>query len=220
MCRGIWRFLQSTGYAASTFWQWVYGPWRFCSAQSCVWWCLCCNRWLCWGALILLAVLLIAFFVLYVVWTMFILIICESLCVTIAILQAPSGNIRVRCLRYWDDPEPPSPDGSGTGTGALTSPPTTGTGVNTAPKMRVTRIVSGAQYVATCGCREGKIGLVISLGLLAVLLMLNRSVFPAGGWRIAIAVVTFAFAGAVFGKLVGLLYSRSKHIDSVRAPPA
>jgi hypothetical protein len=38
-------------------WTWVQKSVQFCTEQSCNWWCLCCNKWLCWIAVILVAVL-------------------------------------------------------------------------------------------------------------------------------------------------------------------
>lgn len=137
MCREIWRCLQSTRSIASSMWQWVAVPWRQCSAQTCNWWCLCCNKWVCWIALVLLAILVIVFIILIVVWCFVLLVICEALCIIFTILQAPSGNITVRCFRYWDEPSGTPPGGgTGTDTGGLTSPsmpirPGTGTTTGT-----------------------------------------------------------------------------------------
>lgn len=40
-------------------WAWIAATFRRCSAQRCQWWCLCCNKWLCWIVMIILAVVLI-----------------------------------------------------------------------------------------------------------------------------------------------------------------
>jgi hypothetical protein len=108
VCREFWRFAQAAGRIAETFWQWVSVPWQYCSAQPCVWWCLCCNRWVCWLALIALAVLLIVFYVLIVVTFFIALVVCELLCLLFAVLQAPSGKITLRCFQYSDLPVPPA----------------------------------------------------------------------------------------------------------------
>ena len=63
----------------------VVVPWRMCSASPCSWWCLCCNRWLCWIALILVAIITFVFWLLYLIvprlslgWRLWIALLIES----------------------------------------------------------------------------------------------------------------------------------------------
>ena len=65
----------------------VYVPWTLCSQGSCTWWCLCCNKWLCWIFLTLVAILTIFFWVMYAITVTTLLILCETLCVIGGILS-------------------------------------------------------------------------------------------------------------------------------------
>jgi len=38
------------------FWNWVVQQFEDCNEQSCSWWCLCCNKWLCWIATVILMI--------------------------------------------------------------------------------------------------------------------------------------------------------------------
>ncbi|GIH07903.1 hypothetical protein Rhe02_59700 [Rhizocola hellebori] len=64
---------------------------------------------LCWVSLIALAILIIHVYVFLVVVFFIALVMCEGLCVFIAVLQAPSGNIVVRCFQYSDSGTTTSP---------------------------------------------------------------------------------------------------------------
>jgi len=63
---------------------------------------------LCWIALIGLAVLLVHVYIMMAIFFFLALVVCESLCILVAILEAPSGSIMVRCFQYSDLPVPPS----------------------------------------------------------------------------------------------------------------
>jgi hypothetical protein len=67
MCREFWRFTQAYGQIFLSMWSWIATPWRICTAQSCTWWCLCCNIWLCWIALIIVGIILLILYILLVV---------------------------------------------------------------------------------------------------------------------------------------------------------
>jgi hypothetical protein len=205
MCNLFWRMIQQIGSAARSLWQPVYGAWKMCSEQPCSWWCLCCNKWLCWFLVILLAILMIVIIVLYVIMSFVGVVICELLCILFAILQFP-----VSCFQYQNDsPNPPPPPGPGTGTGTGTdgfNPPVgagtgTGTGTGTGPTDR---------SAIACGCREGLIGAMLAVGLFMIWLALEPAAIRAqaatdlAGYGVA----TF-LAGALIGKLAGLYRARA-----------
>lgn len=59
-----------------TILNWIYASWRTCARAACIWWCICCNKWLCWIALILLWIVsVVIWFVVEVVVTVFCIII-------------------------------------------------------------------------------------------------------------------------------------------------
>ena len=104
----------------SDAWQtFVATPWRQCSAQrTCSWWCLCCEKWLCWISLILVAILVIVFAILYTLVAVLTLIACETTCVVLFILQAILGifykSVRdnmIRCFQTSDVTPPATPGG-------------------------------------------------------------------------------------------------------------
>jgi hypothetical protein len=70
----------------------VVVPWRMCSASPCSWWCLCCNRWLCWIALILVAIITFVFWLLYLILIITLLTSCETLCVLLAMFNQAEGR--------------------------------------------------------------------------------------------------------------------------------
>ena len=107
MCREFWRFTQAYGRVFLSLWEIVAAPWRWCTAQPCTWWCLCCNRWLCWIVLIAVAHLLLVLYLMFVITMFVILVFCESLCILLAIITAVRGPA-VRCFQYSDLPTPPA----------------------------------------------------------------------------------------------------------------
>jgi hypothetical protein len=81
MCYALENFFNRLIHFLVDMWNvFVFVPWTTCSAGPCSWWCLCCNKWLCWIALILVAVLTILFWVLMAVVITILVIICEILC--------------------------------------------------------------------------------------------------------------------------------------------
>lgn len=75
----------------------VVVPWRMCSASPCSWWCLCCNRWLCWIALILVAIITFVFWLLYPT-VITLLTSCENLCVLLATFNQARGAASVMAI--------------------------------------------------------------------------------------------------------------------------
>lgn len=65
--------------------QFVYVPWVLCSRGPCTWWCLCCNKWLCWSTLILVFILTVFFWIMLATTITVALLLCETLCIFSAI---------------------------------------------------------------------------------------------------------------------------------------
>lgn len=59
---------------------WMVQTWSQCRQQSCNWWCLCCNRWLCWIALIIVTIFVAIFWLLLVIIGFLLFVICVLLC--------------------------------------------------------------------------------------------------------------------------------------------
>lgn len=122
-CYSVESFFNRTLHVLVGMWnQFVYVPWRMCTTSPCTWWCLCCNRWLCWISLILVAILTIIFWLLYVIIIVFVVTTCETICVLLAIFN-DSG----RCFGNGNtDPGPgPLPQPTFPDPPVSPSPPTT-----------------------------------------------------------------------------------------------
>ncbi len=156
MCRTFWQGVWNIGSVIVKLWQLVAtivsSLWKYCTEQKCYWWCLCCNKWLCWIVTIILAIILtvtaVVFSILYVVFSIVLAIVCETLCLIVFMLSARSPN-PPRCFSLPSSSSS-RPSGSGSSGGGLTSPPTT-TGPQTG---------TGSNIVT----RSGNIPLIIMLG--------------------------------------------------------
>ncbi len=69
-------------------WMWTYITqwWTECTVQRCRWWCLCCNKWLCWIALIILTVLWAIVYAVIQVITFILCFACHLLCALVCLL--------------------------------------------------------------------------------------------------------------------------------------
>jgi hypothetical protein len=124
MCRQIWQFVQWIPVVIERIWTiFVSTPWRLCSAQTCRWWCLCCNKWICWILVIISAILAIVFIILYIVLSITVLTICESLCILLTFLQGPTDRPSPQCFAYGPAPGTgPDPSQSVPPTVSITQP--------------------------------------------------------------------------------------------------
>ena len=122
MCHALYVLLGE--YWETVVSNWTYyitQPWKQCTKQKkCYWYCLCCNKWLCWIGLIIVAVIVIFILTNYLIVLICTLIFCETLCVLRVYLL---GEQRVGCFNQTPPssgpppPPPPPPMGSGSGTG-------------------------------------------------------------------------------------------------------
>jgi PKD domain len=114
-CTQLWEFLASLWTAASIWQDIIFTPWKQCTAQrSCYWWCLCCNKWLCWIALILLFIFVLTWVIILTLLLIAIIGICETLC-GIGVVASGKGS----CFIVSGTPAPPP---------AITSPPVANAG--------------------------------------------------------------------------------------------
>lgn len=56
-CNVVWQQVINSIWTPA--WDWVNRAWRTCSRRKCKWWCACCNKWLCWIAVIFVAILVV-----------------------------------------------------------------------------------------------------------------------------------------------------------------
>src|SRR5687768_15982171 len=107
-----------------SFWQPVVVPWRQCSEQQCRWWCLCCNKWLCWIVLIVVAILLVLLWVVLFVVTLVLVTICSGtgILVFLFTLVGNVGKFKLHCFAadLVPGPSPPQPSPA---TGTIPKPP-------------------------------------------------------------------------------------------------
>lgn len=153
---GIYRWFEFT------ILRWIAMTWTSCSAAPCRWWCLCCNRWLCWIALILIAIvsvviwlvveiIIVVVCLLIAIWCLLCNLVCivgclgNKACFDNCVSQGPCDGPVVEI--DWEPPvgggsgtttEPGTGTGTGTGTGVGTGVGTgtggTGTGAGTKPE--------------------------------------------------------------------------------------
>jgi len=104
-------------------WGEVSALWRQCSAQTCRWWCLCCNKWVCWLVTVLLAVLLAVLVVVYAVFSVIVATTCWGTCFLLfmIVLMTNRGDVSFSCL--WAPAGPPAdPTRDGPPTIKITEP--------------------------------------------------------------------------------------------------
>ena len=92
MCTWWWQQIFSREFLTDKWNYYVASPWRWCSSRPCTPWCLCCDRWLCWIGVIILAIVVI---IVWIVWSLFSLMIttwCETLCVIATIFKNREGT--------------------------------------------------------------------------------------------------------------------------------
>jgi hypothetical protein len=213
-------------------WTWITTTWTTCTRSPCNWWCLCCNKWLCWTFLIVLAVVaMVLFFVLLIV-TIVVCFLCLVLCAVFCALPSIFG-LGSRCMsgcmgEFAVSLSPGGGDGSGSGPASsssrLTNDPGAGPGTiasKTLTTLQSTQVDEPTPdgWSRSCGCTEGMIGVVgalIVFGLLARTDMLfdygRTSVFGLTSMGLA-----FVCTGATAGKLIGLLHHRRKG-HALRSP--
>jgi hypothetical protein len=217
--------------------RWVTTTWRQCTEQRCNWWCLCCNKWFCWLVLIvvlvvsvivmlIVTVIVVVVCALVSIWCVICTTICwlgcfgRRPCVDQCVRGCGSSQVTVSVPIDGGGGPIPTPGGGGGGgpipTPASTGPDTTsgesqgvdsGSGNDAVPPSSSSSHGGPANSSLSCGCREGKIGAVVA-GLGSALALVG-SQGGAGSFGWAAVGVTFGsmVAGAVVGKLVGILRS-------------
>lgn len=75
---------------------------QLCAQSPCYWWCLCCGKWLCWLALVVVAILLfvviLVFVIMFIIFEVTLLVVCEVLCVAIWLGLALGMILRIMLL--------------------------------------------------------------------------------------------------------------------------
>ncbi len=85
-CGRLFVFIWTEVWLAE--WRLIQEEWVACTQQSCIWYCLCCNIWVCWLGIILVWVFCwfwnLIMFIIAVVWC----IVCGIICILSVILNA------------------------------------------------------------------------------------------------------------------------------------
>jgi uncharacterized protein YacL len=95
--------------------QWISDTFRRCSRRRCRWWCLCCNRWLCWIGVVLVAILAFLLTLILSIIAIIACALCYIVCIILCILGLLFGNTETdACIEKWcqglpreSDEEPP-----------------------------------------------------------------------------------------------------------------
>jgi PKD domain len=87
MCTDWWQRVFSVAFLVDKWSYYVASPWRWCSSRPCTIWCLCCDRWLCWIGVIILAILVVTVWIVWSLFSLLLLTICETICVLLTIIQ-------------------------------------------------------------------------------------------------------------------------------------
>jgi hypothetical protein len=196
-----------------TILRWISSTWTTCTAAACIWWCLCCNKWLCWIALIIIAIVvtiiwliveivLAVFCAIIAIWCLLVYLICflgclgQKGCMDNCINQAPTAtSVEIS----WDYPT--TKTGSTTPRGANEPG---GEGTTTAPDPF--SVPMPASITRACGCFEGKVGIMAAIMLFATYWLVQPA--HAFGWSEIQLGLGFVFFGALAGKTFGLLRAR------------
>lgn len=201
-------------------WSWVTRTWQECTRRKCKWWCACCNKWFCWLVTALVAVVTVIFeAVVIVVATVVCVVInawclvCTTICWLGCLLPA-LFNKDIDCAEACKSARGCSmvrvrgKTDIGGGESLLTStrtPTVPGGGSGgTAPATGRDHHAELAETAATCGCREGKLGMLGAIGLCGAWLVVDAGTLAAFGWHEARVLAGFAFAGALVGKGFGM----------------
>lgn len=90
-------------------WGWAARTIASCTAQSCLWWCLCCNVWLCVILVVLVAVLLTIILVVLLIVSVLLVPVCWGTCLIFVLLAALSQGELPNCFAPDPDPVPADP---------------------------------------------------------------------------------------------------------------
>jgi hypothetical protein len=107
-CTPIYAFVTSISQVWSSWWGTVSRMISGCTAQPCTWWCLCCNVWLCWVLVIVVAVLFAVLLVIYTVVAVLLVPVCWAVCLVFALLLALDRSPVPNCFAS-DAPAPTPP---------------------------------------------------------------------------------------------------------------
>lgn len=109
ICALTYTTLRALVRKAIDLYQSVTKWWQECSRQSCRWWCLCCNKWLCWIALIICYVLVTIWLLVVVIIGVALVTTCWVTC-SLLFLFSFGGNFgRSGWNCFAGDPAPPDP---------------------------------------------------------------------------------------------------------------
>ena len=79
-CAFFYEIVAALARAIVEVWAWVATTFRRCSANTCTWWCLCCDRWACWIGVILLGILLTVILIIFILLAVLFVVVCWIVC--------------------------------------------------------------------------------------------------------------------------------------------
>jgi hypothetical protein len=108
-CQPFYTFVTSLSDIWSEYWATITMLWNACVSQSCSWWCLCCNVWLCCLLVITVTVIYFLLMVLMSVFAILLVPVCWGTCLLIAVLIAIGGGDVPNCFNADPSPAPATP---------------------------------------------------------------------------------------------------------------
>jgi hypothetical protein len=109
LCAPTYILLTDMVGRVTSLYRLVAVAWRQCNEQRCRWWCLCCNKWLCFIALIITAVLITVLLVFVVLIGVAIVTACWGTCILVFIFTFGGNTGRWNLNCFAPDPTPPPP---------------------------------------------------------------------------------------------------------------
>lgn len=205
-----------TAWFSREIWSWVTRTWQECTRRKCNWWCLCCNKWLCWLVTALVAVVTIVIEIVVIVvatiacvvinaWCLVCTTICWLGCLVAGLFKDLDCAEACKKARGCSSISVKGTTDVGGGESPLrsTPTPTTPTGGSGGTATTTDHHAERVEDAATCGCREGKLGMLVATAAYGTWL-LAEGTLGAFGWHEARLLAALAFAGAIVGKAFGM----------------
>ena len=231
MLCGWCRYVEDWIYRNIWVWLWtrITIAWRQCTAQVCRWWCLCCNKWLCWIGLIVATILSAIVYVVAQLVGLVVCIVCKVVCFFVCLIPGLFGDRN--CYPGCDSSSETSPinvAGRSVRSATVDTAAVIVTRSELAKATRWWRLlvrttplnvdlsglgdeqdrILAPAIDRSCGCREGTIGMVLAAAIFGWSALRKPSPKRSKGLAAKVgAGVASAAVGAVLGKTVGVIRS-------------
>lgn len=107
-CAPTYSWIRSIKKIWVDYWMTIKALFTACDAQKCNWWCLCCNKWLCWIIAVIVTVLYAALLGLVTVTLVITVPTCWGTCFFFFVLLAIGRSPTPNCFA-GTPPAPPGP---------------------------------------------------------------------------------------------------------------